>query len=255
MGHGGTLIDRIEQVRVAGLPKHVALILDGNGRWARQRNLSRAEGHAAGARAVERMIHFVVNELHLEYLTLFAFSAENWSRPAQEVDALMTLLRQFALDKLLSLKDAGVRLRIAGDISRLPQETREAVETVLAQTSTGQGLNLTIALNYGGQQEILRACQRIARSVAAGELSEEDIDRSVFEANLYTVGIPDPDLIIRTSGEERLSNFLLWQAAYAEFSFPETLWPDFTPEDFLDILMAFQARDRRFGGSGGRVDS
>jgi len=148
---------------------------------------------------------------------------------------------------LPSLQDAGIRLRVAGDISRLPEDTRAAVEHVIAETGSGTGLNLTIALNYGSQQEILRACQQIVCSVMSGELAESDIDQDSFEANLYTAGIPDPDLIIRTSGEQRLSNFLLWQAAYAELAFPEILWPDFTSEEFMKILREFQTRDRRFG--------
>ena len=239
--------DSIEQLKAAGLPVHVAIILDGNGRWAQRRNLSRAEGHVAGAKAVERLIRFAAKELELQYLTLFAFSAENWRRPKQEVDALMSLLKQFALEKLPDLKSAGIRLRVAGDIARLPQDTREAVEYVIGETENGEGLNLTIALNYGSQQEILRACKRIVRAVTSGELSEDDVNQESIMANLYTAGIPDPDLIIRTSGEQRLSNFLLWQAAYAELAFPETLWPDFTPEEFMKILEEFGMRERRFG--------
>ena len=239
--------DSIEQLKAAGLPVHVAIILDGNGRWAQRRNLSRAEGHVAGAKAVERLIRFAAKELELQYLTLFAFSAENWHRPKQEVDALMSLLKQFALEKLPDLKSAGIRLRVAGDIARLPQDTREAVEYVIGETENGEGLNLTIALNYGSQQEILRACKRIVRAVTSGELSEDDVNQESIMANLYTAGMPDPDLIIRTSGEQRLSNFLLWQAAYAELAFPETLWPDFTPEEFMKILEEFGMRERRFG--------
>ena len=241
------MTDLIEQLKAAGLPTHVAIILDGNGRWAQQRNLPRGEGHVAGAKAVDRLIRFSAKELQLEYLTLFAFSAENWQRPKQEVDALMALLKQFSLEKLPDLKRAGIRLRIAGEISQLPQDTREAVEYVMAETERGAGLGLTIALNYGARQEILRACRRIVRAVTSGELSEVDVSQESFEANLYTADIPDPDLIIRTSGEQRLSNFLLWQAGYAELSFTETLWPDFTPEEFMKILGEFQRRDRRFG--------
>ncbi|MFC2078735.1 polyprenyl diphosphate synthase [Candidatus Bipolaricaulota bacterium] len=249
--NGGELRELIEQLKEAGLPRHVAIILDGNGRWARQRNLSRAQGHAAGARAVERLIRFAVGELELEYLTLFAFSAENWNRPQQEVDALMALLKQFSLDKLPELREAGIRLRVAGDLSALPDDTREAVEHVIAETRNGSNLNLTVALNYGSQQEIVLSCRKIVRAVASGELAEDKIDRATFAANLYTAGIPDPDLIIRTSGERRLSNFLLWQAAYAEFAFPETFWPDFTPEEFMKILREYQTRDRRFGKAEG----
>ncbi len=239
--------DSIEQLKAAGLPRHVAIILDGNGRWALQRGLSRAEGHVAGAKAVERLIQFAGRELGLEYLTLFAFSAENWNRSKQEVGALMALLRQFALEKLPELKEAGIRVRVVGDLSCLPKDTREAVEHVIAETQNGNRLNLTIALNYGSQQEIVRACRKIVHAVISGELDKGEIDRATFAANLYMTGIPDPDLIIRTSGEQRLSNFLLWQAAYSEFSFPETLWPDFTPEEFMKILKEYQTRDRRFG--------
>ncbi len=247
MAYGGDLSDSIEQLKAGGLPRHVAIILDGNGRWALQRRLSRAEGHIAGAKAVERLVRFAGSERGLEYLTLFAFSAENWNRSKQEVDALMELLRQFALEKLPELQEAGIRVRIVGDLSCLPKDTREAVEHVIAETQHGNRLNLTIALNYGSQQEIVRACREIVRAVNSGELAESKIDRTTFAANLYTAGIPDPDLIIRTSGEQRLSNFLLWQAAYAEFAFPETLWPDFTPEEFMKILKEYQTRDRRFG--------
>ena len=239
--------DSIDQLKAAGLPTHVAIILDGNGRWAQQRNLPRAEGHVAGAKAVDRLIRFSARELQLQYLTLFAFSAENWQRPQEEVDALMALLKQFSLEKLPDLKRAGIRLRVAGDLSRLPQDTRDAVEYVMDETKNGGGLNLTIALNYGARQEILRACQRIVRAVAEGELSEAEITEASFEAELYTADIPDPDLIIRTSGEQRLSNFMLWQAGYAELAFPETLWPDFAPEEFTKILEEFQKRERRFG--------
>jgi len=243
--------DSIEELKRAGLPKHVAIILDGNGRWAQQRNLSRTEGHFAGAQAAERLIRFAASDLGLRFLTLYAFSAENWRRPKQEVDALMGLLKQFAIEKLPDLKRGGIRLRIAGDVARVPQETREAVEYVTAETAAGEGLTLTIAINYGAQQEILRACKLMVQAVASGELSEAEVTPENFEANLYTAGIPDPDLIIRTSGEQRLSNFLLWQAAYAELAFPDTLWPDFTPEEFTKILGEFQKRDRRFGSVGG----
>jgi undecaprenyl diphosphate synthase len=239
--------ESIDELKRAGLPRHVAIILDGNGRWASRHGLSRPEGHAAGARAVARLIRFAGEELGLEALTLFAFSAENWDRPKHEVDALMTLLREFAIEKLPELVEAGVRLRIAGDTLRLPQETREAVERVVEATRHGDRLHLTIAVNYGGQQEIVQACRRIVGAVVRGELVENNIDRTTFAKYLYTSELPDPDLIIRTSGELRLSNFLLWQAAYAEFAFSEILWPDFTPEEFVKILREYQTRDRRFG--------
>jgi undecaprenyl diphosphate synthase len=239
--------DRIEDVKAGGLPTHVAIIMDGNGRWAKQRRLSRAEGHIEGAKAVERLIRFAAQDLELEYLTLFAFSAENWDRPKAEVDALMALLRQFALDRMEEFRDAGIRLRILGDLDAISAETRDAVRHVVDATQYGTGLNLTIALNYGSQQELIRACRRIAHAVCDGALASEAIDRTVVAANLYAPELPDPDLIIRTSGEQRLSNFLLWQSAYAELAFPETLWPDFSPDELLDILEDYQSRDRRFG--------
>jgi undecaprenyl diphosphate synthase len=239
--------DLIEQVKAAGLPRHVAIIMDGNGRWAKRQGLSRVEGHLEGARAVERLIRFASDELGLEYLTLFAFSAENWDRPKSEVDALMQLLRQFALDQLDDLREGGARLRVIGDLPGIPEETREAVTDAVTATQAGNGLNLTIALNYGSQQEIVRACRSIVREVAAGTMREADIDREVFAAHLDTADLPNPDLVIRTSGELRLSNFLLWQGAYSEFAFPDTLWPDFSPEEFLAILKEYQRRDRRFG--------
>jgi undecaprenyl diphosphate synthase len=239
--------DSIEQLRAGGLPRHVAIILDGNGRWAQRRGLSRIEGHAAGAQAVERLIRFVAEKLELEYLTLFAFSAENWNRPQVEVDALMVLLQQFALEKMVEMCDAGIRLHVAGDLSGLPDATRSAVEQVAAETRDGDGLHLTIALNYGSQQEIVRACRLLVQAVQSGAISEDEIDRSLLAARLYTAEIPDPDLVIRTSGEMRLSNFLLWQSAYAELAFTQTLWPDFTPEELVKILKEYQSRDRRFG--------
>ena len=239
--------DRIEDVKAGGLPTHVAIIMDGNGRWAKQRGLSRGEGHLAGARAVERLIRFAAEDLELEYLTLFAFSAENWDRPKAEVDALMALLRQFALDRMDEFRDANIRLRIIGDLEDIPGETCTAVQQAIETTRHGTGLNLTIALNYGARQEMVRACRRIARAVRDGMLTEDAIDRGVVAGNLYAPGLPEPDLIIRTSGERRLSNFLLWQSAYAELAFPETLWPDFTPDEFLAILKEYQSRDRRFG--------
>jgi undecaprenyl diphosphate synthase len=239
--------DPIERLRAAGLPRHVAIVPDGNGRWAKRRGLTRPEGHAAGTQAAERLIRFAGEKLGLEYLSLYAFSAENWNRPQAEVDALMVLLRGFALDNVDEMRDAGIRLRVAGDLSDLPDATREAVEYAISETRTGDKLHLTIALNYGAQQEIVRACRSVVEAVVSGEISEDDIDRSLLAAHLYTAGIPDPDLVIRTSGEMRLSNFLLWQSAYAELAFTQTLWPDFTPKEFVEILREYQTRSRRFG--------
>jgi undecaprenyl diphosphate synthase len=230
-----------------GSVRHVAMIMDGNGRWAKRRGLSRWEGHVAGAHAVERLVRFLAEHAHVDHLTLFAFSCENWTRPQQEVDALMALLQQFASERLPELRDAGIRLRVIGDLAALPDGTRQAVETAVEQTAKGEALHLTLALNYGSRQEIARACRRIAQRVNSGEIALEAVDESLVEAHLDTRALPDPDLIIRTSGELRLSNFLLWQSAYSELAFSETMWPDFTPEEFLEILEEYRGRERRFG--------
>ncbi len=240
---GPTNGDRVTDAFV----RHVAIIMDGNGRWAKRRGLSRWEGHVAGAHALEQLVRFLAENVHVAHLTLFAFSCENWARPQQEVDALMALLRQFASERLAELCDAGIRLRVIGDLAALPDGTRQAVETAVSQTSQGVALHLTLALNYGSRQEIARACRSIAECVDSGEIAPETVDERLVEAHLDTHDLPDPDLIIRTSGELRLSNFLLWQSAYSELAFSKTMWPDFTPEEFLKILQEYRGRERRFG--------
>lgn len=237
----------IEEVKARGLPHHVAIIMDGNGRWAKQRGLVRTAGHQAGAQAAERLIRFVGRQLGLKYLTLFAFSVENWNRPAAEVDFLMDLLEQFIAEKLQEFISEGVRLCVSGDVKGLPVRVRETIARAIGETAKNDRLNLNIALNYGSRQEILGACQMIVRAVQLGELDLKMLDLEVFSKFLYTKDIPDPDLIIRTSGEMRLSNFLLWQAAYSELYFTDTLWPDFAPEELLSAIAAYQERDRRFG--------
>ena len=237
----------IEKVKAEGLPEHVALIMDGNGRWAKQRGLMRTAGHEAGATAAERIIRFAGGELGLACLTLFAFSTENWERPREEVDFLMDLLDSFIADKLEEFVAEGVRLVLSGDLSMLPTRLRDTVSDAAEKTSGGDGLLLNVALNYGSRQEIVRACRKIAREVAAGSIGAEDIDEARLAGYLYTKGIPDPDIVIRTSGEMRLSNFLLWQLAYAELYFTDTLWPDFSPDELLEAIVAYQRRDRRFG--------
>ncbi len=237
----------IEEVKARGLPHHVAIIMDGNGRWAEQRGLVRTAGHQAGAQAAERLIRFVGRQLGLKYLTLFAFSVENWNRPAAEVDFLMDLLEQFIAEKLQEFIGEGVRLCVSGDVKGLPVRVRETIARAIGETAKNDRLNLNIALNYGSRQEILGACQMIVRAVQLGELDLKMLDLEVFSKFLYTKDIPDPDLIIRTSGEMRLSNFLLWQAAYSELHFTDTLWPDFAPEELLSAIAAYQERDRRFG--------
>ena len=238
----------IERLKDAGLPRHVALIMDGNGRWANVHGLPRTAGHQAGAQAAERLIRFVGRQLGLKYLTLFAFSTENWSRSTAEVDFLMDLLDQFIAEKLKEFVAEGVRLVVSGELEDLPQRLRKTVAYAIEQTADNDRLVLNVALNYGSRQEVVRACREIVRAAVAGHLRPEDLDEATFTRFLYTDGIPDPDLIIRTSGEMRLSNFLLWQGAYAELFFSDTLWPDFTPAELLEAISGFQKRERRFGG-------
>ncbi len=237
----------IEEVKTRGLPHHVAIIMDGNGRWAKQRGLERTAGHQAGAQAAERLIRFAGRQLGLKYLTLFAFSVENWNRPPAEVDFLMDLLERFIAEKLQEFIGEGVRLCVSGDVKGLPVRVRETIARAIGETAKNDRLNLNIALNYGSRQEILDACQMIARAVQLGEFDLKMLDPEVFSKFLYTKDIPDPELVIRTSGEMRLSNFLLWQAAYSELYFTDTLWPDFAPEELLDAIAVYQERDRRFG--------
>jgi undecaprenyl diphosphate synthase len=236
----------LRQIKERVLPRHVAIIMDGNGRWATARGLPRTAGHQAGAHATERLIRFVGEEVGLEYMTLFAFSSENWQRPADEVRFLMDLLRQFIEEKLREFAEAGIRLRVIGEVEALPRELQKLVARAIDETAHGRNLNLTIALSYGARQEILRACGRLAAAAARGELSGTPTEAD-FAGQLFTAEIPDPDLIIRTSGEMRLSNFLLWQAAYAELRFTPVLWPDFAPVDLIRAIDDFQRRERRYG--------
>lgn len=237
----------LERVKEGVTPRHVAIIMDGNGRWAEARGLPRTAGHQAGALAAERLIRFLGARLEIPYLTLFAFSSENWSRPQPEVAFLMELLNDFIRSRLAEFVEAGIRLRVIGDLSRVPAALRREVDGALAATARNDRLRLTIALSYGGRQEIVAAARRIAADAAAGRLCPEAIDERVFAEYLETSDVPDPDLVIRTSGEERLSNFLLWQSAYAELHFSRALWPDFTPAEFLKVLEEYQSRSRRFG--------
>jgi len=237
----------LEQVRKGRLPQHVAIIMDGNGRWAEARGLPRTAGHRAGAAAAERLIRFVGPRLELPYLTLFAFSSENWARPRGEVEFLMDLLSDFLRSRLAEFAEAGIQLRVIGDLSRVPDRLRREVCEAVAATRDNRGLRLTIALSYGGRQEIAAAARRIAEEAVAGRLRPDAVDADVFAGFLETAGAPDPDLVIRTSGEERVSNFLLWQSAYAELHFAQTLWPDFTPAEFVRALAEYQTRTRRFG--------
>ena len=230
----------------ARLPCHVAMIMDGNGRWAKKRLMNRVKGHEQGAKTVRDMVT-ACRELNIAYLTLYAFSTENWGRPKAEVSALMGLLKRFLVSERETMNDKGIRLNILGQLEKLPEDIRLEAQQTMAETRANTGMVLNLALSYGSREEITRAARQLAREVAAGRLDPEEIDESRLAAHLYTGIMPDPDLIIRTSGEHRLSNFMMWQAAYAELFITQTLWPDFTCEEFHGILKDFQQRDRRFG--------
>jgi undecaprenyl diphosphate synthase len=232
---------------VAPMPRHVGIIMDGNGRWARSRGLPRGEGHRRGVEALRRAVRFAGRN-GIAYLTLFSFSSENWSRPEEEIQGLFNLLRIFVRRDLAELKENNVHIRVIGERRSLPADIRGLIDEAEGETRANTGLQLVVAFNYGAREEILRAARRLAEQVGEGSLQPEAIDQRTFEAALDTAGIPDPDLIIRTSGERRISNFLLWQAAYAEFVFLPVLWPDFGDADFEAALGEFAARERRYGG-------
>lgn len=234
----------------ARVPRHVAIIMDGNGRWAKARGLPRTAGHKRGAEAVRRAVE-AAREMGVSYLTLYAFSSENWKRPAGEVTDLMGLLRLYLRNEVANLHKNGIRLRIIGDRTRLSADINALIDESEAKTAANTALTLVLALSYGGRQEIVCAARRLAEQVATGRLSPDDIDEAAFSANLFTADIPDPDLLIRTSGEQRISNFLLWQAAYAEFVFTDVLWPDFGREHLEEAFRAFHGRERRYGAAPG----
>ena len=229
------------------IPKHVAIIMDGNGRWAKSKNLPRSMGHKAGVETIRRVIK-EGDRLGIKYMTLYAFSTENWKRPKEEVNTLMKLLVQYLKQEIGELHKNGVVIRVLGDISMLPKECIEEIYRATEKTKNNTGIVMNVALNYGGRDEILKATKAIAEKVALGELKIDDITTEVMDKNLYTAGIPDPDIIIRPSGEQRLSNFLLWQCAYSEFWYSDINWPDFTEVDLRKAIYDFQNRDRRFGG-------
>ncbi|MBF0267056.1 MAG: isoprenyl transferase [Alphaproteobacteria bacterium] len=230
-------------------PAHVAIIMDGNGRWAKSRGLPRTAGHRKGAEAVRATIK-ACRELGVRYLTLFGFSSENWKRSPDEVSDLMGLLRFYLRNEVKELHTAGVRLRIIGDRSRLSEDIVKLIEESEAKTASNTALDVVMALSYGGRQEIVSAAQRLAREVKAGTLEPDEISEDVFASRLFTANIPDPDLLIRTSGEKRVSNFLLWQAAYAEFVFQDVLWPDFGRPQLEEAISEFHRRERRYGQAG-----
>jgi len=235
------------------VPRHVAVIMDGNGRWATARGLPRVRGHEAGADSVREIVR-ACGRLGVEVLTLYSFSTENWSRPDDEVEALMALLERYLREELQELMDNDVRLSAIGQVHRLPRKVRQGIEAVSALTRDNKGLRLVLALSYGGRVEITDAVQAIARRVAAGELAPDDIDEATIGSHLYTAGLPDPDLLIRTSGELRLSNFLLWQVAYAELYVTDVQWPDFRQPELERAFEAYGARQRRFGKTGAQIE-
>jgi len=231
----------------ASLPTHVAIIMDGNGRWAKQRNLPRIEGHRHGAESVRAVVR-AAGEVGIKYLTLYAFSVENWSRPKEEVDMLMKYLARYLKKEAPELQKNNVRLEVIGQIYLLPEFVKEQLRKTTASLSRNNGLTLILALSYGGRTELVEATRSIAAKVAQGELDPAEINEQVISQHLYTKNFPDPDLLIRTSGEMRVSNFLLWQISYAELLVTPALWPDFRKKDFFDALEDFTRRQRRFGG-------
>ncbi len=233
------------------LPKHVAVIMDGNGRWATKNNVGRVSGHNAGMLAMKEIIK-KANQMGIKYLTVYAFSTENWKRSAEEVGGIFSLLVKYVASELKELNQNNIRVRILGDYTQVPKTAVNSIEKALETTKDNDGLQFNIALNYGSRLEILRSVKTMAQMIKDGEMDVEDINEETLSKYLYTGeengNIPDPDLIIRTSGEERLSNFLLWQAAYSEFAFTDSLWPDFTPNEFESIVEEYTTRHRRFGG-------
>lgn len=233
------------------MPRHVAIIMDGNGRWAKSRGLPRAEGHRRGVEAVRRTVK-AASQLGIPFLTIFSFSSENWSRPATEIDDLMGLMKRFIRSDLAELHQNGVRIRVIGSTEKVEGELLALIEEARQLTALNTALDLIIAFNYGARAEIARAAQRIAERVERGEIKAAEVGMAEVEQALDTAGIPDPDLLIRTSGELRLSNFLLWQCAYTEFVFLEQHWPDFGRADLEEAIAAYRGRSRRFGGLTGR---
>lgn len=231
------------------LPAHVAIIMDGNGRWARARGLPRTAGHKKGADSLRTILN-ACRDTGVRYLTIYAFSSENWRRPADEISDLMQLLRHYLEKELPTLDENNIRLRFIGDTSRLEPDIRARMDDALKRTEKNTAFNFTIALSYGSRQEILRAMRKLARDVQAGRLTPDTLSEQDMDAALDTAGLPEPDLLIRTGGEQRLSNFLLWQAAYTEFYFTPILWPDFGAEAFAEAIREFGRRNRRFGTTG-----
>lgn len=235
-----------EKIDSEKLPQHIAIIMDGNGRWAKSRDQERTFGHKNAIKAVREVIN-ACNEVNIPYLTLYTFSTENWNRPTEEVNTLMDLLSSTLLQEAEEIFSKGLRIHAIGDLDRLPDTVREQLLNIIELTKNNNKGNLILALSYGSQREILNAVKEISKKVKDGEVDINDIDEKLFENHLYTKDFPPVDLLIRTSGEVRISNFLLWQIAYAELQFLDTLWPDFTKEDFFQCIVNYQSKERRFG--------
>jgi undecaprenyl diphosphate synthase len=230
------------------LPKHVAIIMDGNGRWAKKRAMNRIRGHEEGAESVRAIVR-TSREIGISWLTLYAFSEENWIRPRYEINALMKMLKRFMKSELDEMMENGIRFHTIGRMNKLPDDVQETIKRTIEETSANRDMVLTLALSYGGRQEIFDAIQKIINRIQSGDLSLEDISEKFISDSLYTCGMPDPDLLIRTSGEYRISNFMLWQIAYTEIYITPTLWPDFRKEEYLLAIKEFQERERRFGAT------
>jgi undecaprenyl diphosphate synthase len=242
----------METLDLQKLPKHVAIIMDGNGRWAKQRAMNRIRGHEEGAESVRTIVR-ATREIGIPWLTLYAFSEENWGRPRYEVEALMVLLKRFLQSELREMLDNGIRFQAIGRLHKLPNDVQDTLREIAERTASNQNMVLTLALSYGGRQEITDAVRKIIQRVEAGGIRSSDISEALISENLYSANMPDPDLLIRTSGECRVSNFLLWQIAYAEIYMTQTYWPDFRKEEYVQALIEYQKRERRFGATGDQV--
>lgn len=238
-----SLIDKIDKTRV---PKHIAVIMDGNGRWAKQHNLDRTEGHRKGVESV-RTIMQAASKIGVKFITLYTFSTENWNRPVEEVNALMELMIHAVMKETAELIENGIRLQVIGDLDRLPEATRKALDNCLEATSKGQTSTVILALSYSSRWEIMEATKNIANDISKGKIKSSEISENLFSSYLTTKNFPDPDLLIRTGGEIRISNFLLWQIAYSELVFTDELWPDFSEDSLFQAVIDYQQRERRFG--------
>ncbi|MDV3865857.1 isoprenyl transferase [Elizabethkingia anophelis] len=242
------------KIDMTKLPKHVAIIMDGNGRWAKSRGEARTYGHRSAIQSVRNAIN-ACNEIHIPYLTLYTFSTENWNRPEDEVSTLMSLLSETLLNEADEIYTKGLRLKVIGDISKMPEMVREQLQNVMDLTKDNKGGTLVLALNYGSQDEIIHAVKSIAKDAKDGKINPEDINNQLFESRLYTKDMPPVDLMIRTSGEIRISNFLLWQIAYAELQFLDIFWPDFTKDDFFNCILNYQDKERRYGKTSEQIEA